>query len=162
VLRAPELDTGLQVGSHQSRAEGQNPLPRPAAHAFFDAAQDMVGLLGYKWTLSAHVQLFIHQYPQVFLSRAALSALIPQPVLILGAMPTHVQDPALCLVEPHDVHIVPLLELVWVPLQGILFLRRVNCTTQFVSSANLLRVHSIPLSRSLIKTLNSTGPNKDP
>jgi len=29
VLRAPELDAGLQVGSHQSRAEGQNSLPRP-------------------------------------------------------------------------------------------------------------------------------------
>jgi len=27
VLRAPELDTGLQVGSHPSGAEGQNPLP---------------------------------------------------------------------------------------------------------------------------------------
>jgi len=27
VLRAPELDAGLQVGSHQSQAEWQNPLP---------------------------------------------------------------------------------------------------------------------------------------
>ncbi|KAF1478525.1 Cilia- and flagella-associated protein 99, partial [Pygoscelis antarcticus] len=31
-----------------------------------------------------------------------------------------------------------------------------------VSPANLLRVHSIPLSRSLMKILNSTGPNTDP
>ena len=30
VLRDPELDAGLQVGSHQSRPEGQNPLPQPA------------------------------------------------------------------------------------------------------------------------------------
>jgi len=45
VLRAPELDTGLQVGSHQSGVKGQNPLPRPAGHAAFDAAQDMVGTL---------------------------------------------------------------------------------------------------------------------
>ena len=29
VLGAPELGAGLQVGSHQSRAEGQNHLPRP-------------------------------------------------------------------------------------------------------------------------------------
>jgi len=36
VLRAPELAAGLQVGSHQSGAEGQNPLPRPAGHAAFD------------------------------------------------------------------------------------------------------------------------------
>jgi len=46
VLGAPELDAGLQVGSHQSRAEGQSHLPQPAGHAAFDAAQDTVGLLG--------------------------------------------------------------------------------------------------------------------
>jgi len=51
VLGAPERDTGLQVGSHQSRAEGQNHLPRPAGHTAFDAAQDTVGLLGFKRTL---------------------------------------------------------------------------------------------------------------
>jgi len=45
VLRAPELDAGLQMGSHQSGVEGQNPLPRPAGHAAFDAAQGMVGFL---------------------------------------------------------------------------------------------------------------------
>jgi len=57
VLRAPELDTGLQVGSHQSRAEEQNHLPLPAGHAFLDAAQDTVGLLGCKCTLRGHVEL---------------------------------------------------------------------------------------------------------
>jgi len=45
VLRAPELDAGLQVGSQQSGAEGQNPLPRPAGHAASGAAQDMTGLV---------------------------------------------------------------------------------------------------------------------
>ncbi|KAK4822933.1 hypothetical protein QYF61_023433 [Mycteria americana] len=88
VLRAPELDAVLQVGSHQSRAEGQNHLPRPAGHASFDAAQDTVGLLGCECTLMAHVQLFTHQYPQVLLSRAALNPFIPQPVLIAGVAPT--------------------------------------------------------------------------
>jgi len=34
----PYMDAGLPVGSHQSRAEGQNPLPQPAGHAAFDAA----------------------------------------------------------------------------------------------------------------------------
>ena len=38
VLRATELDAGLQVGSHHSTVEGQNHLPRPAGHAAFDAA----------------------------------------------------------------------------------------------------------------------------
>jgi len=44
VLRAPELDAVLQVGSHQSRAEGQNHLPCPAGHASLDAVQDVIAL----------------------------------------------------------------------------------------------------------------------
>ncbi|KAK4828813.1 hypothetical protein QYF61_000870 [Mycteria americana] len=66
----------------------------------------MVGLLGCERTLSAHVQLFIHQYPQVLLCRAALDHIIPQPVLELRIAPTQVL------------------------LNGILSLRRVTCTTQ--------------------------------
>jgi len=107
VLRTPELNAGLQVGSHWSGAEGQNHLPRPAGHASLDAAQDMVGLLGCERTLSAHVQLFIHQYPQVLL-RAALNPFIPQSVLILEITPTQVQDLSLGLAEPHEIHIGPI------------------------------------------------------
>jgi len=107
VLRAPELDAELQVGSHQSRVEGQNPLPRPAGHAAFDAAQDAVGLMGCLQTMVAHVQLFIHQYPQVLLGKAALNPIIPQPVLILGVALTQVQDFALGIVEPHEIHMGP-------------------------------------------------------
>ncbi|KAK4816374.1 hypothetical protein QYF61_016278 [Mycteria americana] len=130
VLRAPELDAVLQVGSHQSRGEGQNHLPRPAGHASFDAAQDTVGFLGCERTLLARIQPFIHQYPQVLLCRAALNPFIPQPVLIQGVAPAQVQDLALGLVEPPEVHMGPLLELVQVPLDGILSLRHVNNTTQ--------------------------------
>jgi len=72
VLRAPELDAGLWVGSHQSRAEGQNPLPRPAGHAAGDAAHDTVGFQGCKCTVQGHVELLVNQHPQVLLLRAAL------------------------------------------------------------------------------------------
>ncbi|KAK4810846.1 hypothetical protein QYF61_008818 [Mycteria americana] len=130
VLRTPELDAGLQVGSHQRGVEGQNHLPRPAGHASFDAAQDTVGFLGCERTLPAHVQLFIHQYPQVLLLRAALNPFIPQPVLVPGVALTQVQDLALGKVEPHEVHMGPLLELVQVPLNGIPSFWRVNSTTQ--------------------------------
>ncbi|KAK4830254.1 hypothetical protein QYF61_009321 [Mycteria americana] len=130
VLRAPELDAVLQVGSYQSRVEGQNHLPQPAGHTSFDAAQDTVGLLGCKRTLLAHVQLFIHQYPQVLLCKADLNPFIPQPVLISEVALTQLQDPALGLAEPHEVHMGPLLQLVQVPLDGIPSLRRVTCTTQ--------------------------------
>jgi len=33
MLGAPELDAGLQVGSHEGRVKGQNHLPRPAGTA---------------------------------------------------------------------------------------------------------------------------------
>ncbi|KAK4827398.1 LOW QUALITY PROTEIN: hypothetical protein QYF61_017803 [Mycteria americana] len=69
-------------------------------------------------------------------TQAALSPFIPLacidtgdcPELILGIAPT--QDPTLGLVEPHEVHTGPLLQLVQVPLDGIPSLRHVNCTTQ--------------------------------
>jgi len=88
MLRAPELDTELQVGSHKSGVKRQNPLPRPAGHASPYAAQDMVGFLGCKCTLPAHVELLIQQYPQVLL-RAALEPLSAQPVLVFGIAPVY-------------------------------------------------------------------------
>ena len=118
VLRALDLDARLLGGSHQGRVEGQNPLPCPAVHTAGDAAQVMVGLLGCKCTLPVHVQLFIHQYSQVLLSRAALNLFIPQPLLTVEVTLTHVQDPAFGLVEAHEVHMGPLLELFQVPLDG--------------------------------------------
>jgi len=82
VLRAPELDTVLQVGSHQSGVEGQNHLSRLAGHASVDAAQEVAGVLGLECIFLAHVQFFIHQYSQVAPCRAALNPFIPQPVLM--------------------------------------------------------------------------------
>ncbi|KAK4826718.1 LOW QUALITY PROTEIN: hypothetical protein QYF61_010933 [Mycteria americana] len=90
----------------------------------------MVGLLGCEHTLSAHVQLFVHQYPQVLFRRAALDHIIPQPVLKPRIAPTQVQDPALGLVEPHEVHTGPLLQLVQVPLDDIPSFWHVSCPTQ--------------------------------
>jgi len=84
MLGAPELDAILQVGSHESRVKGRNPLPRPTGHPSLDAAHDTVGFLGCRCTLLAHVELLIHQYPQVLLLRAALEPLSAQPALIIG------------------------------------------------------------------------------
>jgi len=84
VLRTPELEAGLHVDSHQSRVEGQNPVPRPAGHAAFDAAQDMVGLLGCERTLPSHVELLVKQQLQALLVRAALSPFSTQPVFVVA------------------------------------------------------------------------------
>ena len=88
VLRTPHLDTVLQVRPQQCRAEGQDHLPQPAGQTYFDASQDTVGFLGCKGTLLAHVQLPIHQYPQVFFGRAALNPFIPQFLLVMGVPST--------------------------------------------------------------------------
>jgi len=130
MLGAPKLDTGLQVGSHESGVKGQNALPCPAGHASPDAAQDTVGFLGCQSTLPAHVELPIHQYPQALLLRAALEPLSAQTVLVFGVAPTHVQDLALGLVELYAVHAGPPLQPVKVPLNGIPSLQRINHTTQ--------------------------------
>ncbi|KAK4826482.1 hypothetical protein QYF61_009478 [Mycteria americana] len=118
VLRAPELEAALQVGSHQSRAEEQNHLPQPAGHASFDAAQDIVGCLGCECTLSAHVQLFIHQYPQSLSS--GLPSITSSPSLTLHLA-------LLNLMRFTGAHFLSLSRSL---LDDILSLRRVNRTTQ--------------------------------
>ena len=86
----------------------------------------MVGLLGCESTLLGHAKLLINQHPQVLLLRGALSPLSVQPVFVLGIAPTHVQDLALGLVEPYDIHMNQLLELVQVPVDCIPSLRCVD------------------------------------
>lgn len=82
MLRTPELDV-FQMGSHKSRAECQNLLPRPAGRIAFDVAQDTIGFLGWMYTFLGYVQPFIHQYPQN-LSMAALHLFFLKLVSILG------------------------------------------------------------------------------
>lgn len=74
LLGPAKMNAVLQIESQQSKAGGENHLPHPARHAVFDAAR--VGFLDCVPTLPNHVQLFIYQYFQVLLCRAALSALI--------------------------------------------------------------------------------------
>ncbi|KAF4788915.1 mRNA cap guanine-N7 methyltransferase [Turdus rufiventris] len=116
VQETPELNAALQVGSHQSRAEGQNPLP--AGHTGLDAAQDSIGFLGYKHTLLAQAQPLIQQNPQVLLGRVALNLFNSQSALILGVILTQGQDFALGL-DPQEILMGPLLKLVQIPLDGI-------------------------------------------
>jgi len=71
-----------------------------------------------------------------------------------------VQDFALGLVAPHEVHRGPLLKLVQVPLNGILSFWYVNCTTQLGVICKLAELAG-NLAKSL-KILNSTGPSMDP
>jgi len=98
----------------------------------------------------AHVQLFIHQYSQVLLGRAALNPFIPQPLLILGVAPTQMQDLALGPVKFHEVHTGLFLELVQVPLDSIQSFWCVNCTTQLGVICKLAE-GALDLAKSLMK-----------
>jgi len=75
---------------------------------------------------------------------------------------TQVQEPLLGLVEPHEVHMGPLLKLVQVSMDSISSLWRIDCTTQFgvickfAESALNLTVYVID------EGLNSTGPSTVP
>ena len=130
VLRTPHLDTLLHLRPHQHRAEGQDHLPHPAGHTSFVADYDAVASLGCEGTLLAQIQLLFHQYQQVFLSRAALNPFIPQLVLVVDVTSSHAQNLAFGFVEPHEVHLGPLLKPVKDPLDGIPSFWCVNCTPQ--------------------------------
>lgn len=66
---------------------------------------------------------------------ATLNHIILQPVMIQAVAVIHVQDFPLDLVKPHEVHRVPVLKLILVPLYGIPPLRHVNLTTQLAEAA---------------------------
>lgn len=66
VLERPELDTGLQMWSHQWWMEGNNHVPCTLA----TTAQSVAGCLHCRETLLTHTQLG-DQYPPDFFSKAA-------------------------------------------------------------------------------------------
>jgi len=68
--------------------------------------------------------------PQALFGRAVFHHYIPHLVLIVGAATTQMQDLALGIVESHEVHLGPLLESVWVSLNGILSLWHADHTMQ--------------------------------
>ena len=123
---------------------------------------------GYGWlsvlqgSIAFHVQLASHHNPQVFFSRAALNPSTSQPVLMVGVATTPgARSYTFCFVEPHEVHLGPLLSLsrsLWMASHPSVVSTTLH---SLVSSANLLRVHLTQLSMSLMKILKSTGPSSD-
>ena len=74
------LDQLQKHWPHKGRGEGDNHFPLTASLPSSDVAQDMVGLLGCRYTLLAHVELFMHQNSQVLICRAALHEFFSQTV----------------------------------------------------------------------------------
>lgn len=63
------------------------------------------------------------------LKRAALIPFIPQPVLVAEIVPIQAGNLVLSLVDPHEISMGLLLDLVQLPLDGILSFRALNLTT---------------------------------
>ncbi|KAF4795179.1 hypothetical protein TURU_095431 [Turdus rufiventris] len=122
----PKLDTALQVGSQESREEGQDHPPCPADHAAFDTLQDIAGFLHCKLTLLVH-KFLINQQPQVLLLRTSSNPFSTQLIFVLRISLIQVQDLMLYPVELHEVHMALPGK---VPPDGILCLQCAHYITQ--------------------------------
>jgi len=68
--------------------------------------------LGHLGTLSAHVQLSINQHPQVPFFFTVIQPLSFKPIVLHEVIMAEVQDLALGLVEPHPIHLIPVIQLI--------------------------------------------------
>jgi len=66
----------------------------------------------------AHCWLVVHKHSQIPLRTATFQQVHPKPVLVHGVVPPQVQDPALALVELHQVPLCPTFQPVQVTLNG--------------------------------------------
>jgi len=71
-------------GASQVQSRWEQSPPMPCWPSLFDVARNTVGLLGCKSTLLTHIQLFVHQDPQVLLGRVPLKEFFSHSVLISG------------------------------------------------------------------------------
>ena len=162
VLRAPELNTGLQVGSHKAEQMGRipsldllallllmQPRIRLAVWAVNAQCQVMLNLLSTSTPKSSFSGLLsIHSPPSLYLCLG-----LPQPM----CRTLHLT--LLNLVRFAQAHFLILSRSLWVTS----FFSSVSTAPHsLVSSVNLLRVHSVPLSMLLTKRLNSTVPRTQP
>ncbi|KAK4832999.1 hypothetical protein QYF61_027023 [Mycteria americana] len=119
----------LALGLVEPHTIDPSPLIQPVQERYSTPLIIFVALL---WTRSIQVHVFLVLGPQSWMqySRVAVNPFIPQFVLIPGAALTQVQDPALGLVELHEVHKGPLLKPMKVPLDCISSLKHINCSAQ--------------------------------
>ncbi|KAJ7414846.1 Glycine receptor subunit alpha-3 [Willisornis vidua] len=91
-LRGSELNTALEVWSHQFPIKWDNHFPGPVGHTIPDRPQDAIGLLGCLGTLMVHVQFPVNQNHQIPFCLASLQPLYAQPVALQGVVVAKVQD----------------------------------------------------------------------
>ena len=151
------------MGPHQGSVEGKENLPRPAGHTL---------LLMHPRIPLAFLAARAHCWLMVNLSSTRTPRSLSAELLSSRSTPSLYWCMGLFLPRCRTVHL-PLLNLIRFLSAQLSSLSRsrwlaaqpasVSTTPpSFVSSANLLRVHSNSSSRSLMKKLNKTGPITDP
>lgn len=128
VLDTPDLDTAWQMGPCEGKAEEDNHLPCPVVHPSFNAAHSTVVFLGYKCTLSVHVEIF---HPPTLSCSSPQGCSQSTHCTASGIVLAQVQDLTLGLVELQEVHTGPPLKAVRFSLDDTPSLHRVHCTIQF-------------------------------
>lgn len=91
VLEVSELDIVLKVKSSKAGVEGENHILWSTGHTCFEV-HNRAGFVGSECALMGHIQLFIHQHPQVFLGRDTLNPFIPQSLLTLNIALAQAED----------------------------------------------------------------------
>ncbi|KAJ7419506.1 integral membrane protein dgcr2 idd [Pitangus sulphuratus] len=115
---------------HQCHIQRNNHFHGPAGHTICDISQVAFGLLGHLGTGLAHVQFAANKHTKVLFCQAAFQPLFPKYVMLYRVIVTELQDPALGLLEPHNIGLSPLIQPVQIPLQNLPTFQQINTVTQ--------------------------------
>lgn len=121
--------------------------PWPANNSLPNAAKDAVGLLCHEGTLLANDQLGINQDPKILLREFAFQLVASQEVLMPLVFLPRCRTLYFSFVKLHEIPLSPILQHIQVPLNGGTTIWPISCSSQYLSSANLPKVHSVPVFR---------------
>lgn len=114
VLGSSSLRCSAPSVAHQCSAECKDHLPWLCGNVLSNAAQNVIGPPCHKGTCLAHVQLVVHQKPQVLCS-AAFQPVSTQPLLVIDIISLQMQDLVFPFAELHEIPFGPFLHLVQGP-----------------------------------------------
>lgn len=133
---------GLTWAKQSGRITSLNLL----GNALPNIAQDAVGCLCFRGARLAHGQFVVYHDPQVIFCKVTFQLFDLQPILLHRVIPPLVQD----FVELHEIPTCPFLQAVAV-LLDVSTSGLSTTPPNYVPSINLLRTHSVPPSKLLIK-----------
>lgn len=148
----------LELGSlelpHEGNIEREDHLPCPAGHAFFNAPQiplTFMAIGAHCWLMA---NLLSTRTPRFFFAEFLFSRSAPILCWCIWLFPSGCRSLHLLLLNLLYALLSSLSRSCWVAFWCI-------SPSSFISSAHLLRVHSIPSSSSLMKMLNKTTASTD-